>query len=174
MGYSPPRMIPPSLHCKTTLPTVALLLAGAVLLACAGCGSSAQPPPDGGVTNLDAAAGDQANGADSGQALVKFCHLLGRGSDPTTMTVELGDPVLARFTASTGNCAPSPGIPCPIIPAGNVRLRLIEDDKLLSVRTITIEADREYVLRDSIPTGMIWVLPTEVNRGSCARVDSPF
>jgi hypothetical protein len=94
----------------------ALVAASVVFAACRGAGSV--PPRDN-------------SGITEGQAFVKFCHLFTRNGADLALTMEFGQPPLARLTAHSGLCSTPVGEPCIGVPVGNVPVQLLDGDSVL-------------------------------------------
>jgi hypothetical protein len=132
--------------------------------------TDAEPAPD--AEDMDAST--DAAPADAGTAIGKFCHELSRGGQPVLLTLQLGDPPSARIMAWTGRCAPPRGLPCEIIPAGVVPVRLFEGDRLLGEREVILGGGNEYVFQ-AVITGNLQLAITggRITPGSCASLDFP-
>jgi hypothetical protein len=91
-----------------------------------------------------------------GQSVAKFCHDLHRSNANIDLTLEFGNPPLARITATSGNCTPPLGEMCTMIPVGLVPLRLMEGDRELASGAIRLSPNLEYVFAAvvSAQTGM--------------------
>lgn len=128
-----------------------------------GCGSSDDNRPKGIIP---------------GMALGKLCHELNRGGLPITLTLQLGDPVLASITARTGVCAPMKGMPCASIPVGLVPLRVMEGDKLLASRTVILwpgdgGVTNEYLFRPLVNNAgtAVEITGGQIRFDSCKGLD---
>jgi hypothetical protein len=144
---------------------------------------AAAPPVDGGPLPVfaDAEPGPAADGGDGpapgitpGQARGKFCHELNRGGQPVELTLEFGEPTLARISARTGVCAPPVGMPCLPIPVGLVPLRLREGDRVLAVRQVVLMDGADYVFQPVITSaGQVAVGGGRVTTEPCSTLDFP-
>jgi hypothetical protein len=95
---------------------------------------------------------DPNSGITAGQASGKFCHDLNRGGADVALTLELGLPTLARFTAVTGQCSPPLGTACTAIPVGAVPTRLLEGETVLASGTLYPVNGGSYIFRAYIST----------------------
>jgi hypothetical protein len=121
--------------------------------------------------------GEVADGsATAGQALGKFCHQLNRGGSPVILTLEIGDAPTVRITAQTNQCQPPAGAPCPVIPAGQVSLRLFEGEKLLVSGTMMLDDGGEYLFRGTIgpETPTVKITAGRIAAGTCQSLDFPI
>jgi hypothetical protein len=113
--------------------------------------------------------------ADAGTSIAKFCHELSRGGHPVVLTLELGDPAAVRIPAMTGRCAPPRDTPCAIIPAGQVRARLFEGDKMLSERQVVLGSGKEFVFQAAVDnsTLQVVIIGGQIATGTCSGLDFP-
>jgi hypothetical protein len=90
-------------------------------------------------------------GITTGMAVGKFCHQLTHNSQPTTLSLEVGDKVhFTRFVAVTGGCQPEAPAPCLAIPVGLVELRVKEGDVLLATRQVILHDGEEYLFQPGV------------------------
>jgi hypothetical protein len=69
--------------------------------------------------------------ADTGPALVKFCHQFHRSGKDIDLTLQFGQPPAVMMTAATGSCSPALGQPCIDVPRGTLPVKLMEGEKVL-------------------------------------------
>jgi hypothetical protein len=97
----------------------------------AGCGDDSAPEGNEGIKE--------------GQALGKFCHQFNRSGHSIDLTLEFGQPAVAKVTASSGACAPAIGMPCASLPVGSFPARLMEGNKVLATGHFTLQKGGQYV-----------------------------
>jgi len=81
-------------------------------------------------------------------AVVKFCNDLSKGGADVVLTVEVGFPVAATLSASTGSCTPLAPASCQAIPLGtDVPLTLRDGSQVLWQGGMNqVESGEEWIL----------------------------
>jgi hypothetical protein len=105
-------------------------------------------------------------------AYVKFCHELRREGKPIDLTIEFGNPVLARITARTGSCSPPVNLPCLPAPVGDMPGKLLEGTTIHSVGGFRLSKDAEYLMWAEIGNRSGKPIPTiegVFRAGQCAQ-----
>jgi hypothetical protein len=118
---------------------------------------------------LGACGGEEGpTGITPGMAVAKMCHQLSRTGAAVDLTLEFGEPAIARIIARTNTCAPPPNMPCTPIPVGRVPVRLLEGDRVLARATFILQNGREYGFEPiASPTGPLVIQGVPLNAGAC-------
>jgi hypothetical protein len=119
--------------CLTGARAAALLSFSLLLLA---CGSGPGEDEDEGATESEP------------HAVAKFCNDLSRNGADVVLTAEVGFPVAASFSTTTGTCFPAAPGPCQAIPSGSaIPLTLRDGPQVLWQGTINrVDAATEWIL----------------------------
>jgi hypothetical protein len=114
------------------------------------------------------------SGLMAGHAQGKFCHDLVHDGAKVELTLEIGTPTLARFTASTASCSPILGSPCTVLPVGYLPARLLEGTTVLSSGALRIGLGGKYIYRARI-TDHPTIMPIGIDPAvSCEATEVDF